>query len=203
MIIIGISGPSASGKTLLSNSIINELNSNKIEIISEDSYYKCNAHLSAKSKIKINYDHPKALDHTLLYKHLNQLKNNISINIPIYDHTIHSRKQESKYISKTNKIVILEGILIFTNKKLRNIIDISIFMDTPLDICLLRRLQRDTTERNRSIKSILKQYEASVRPMYWKFINPIKKYADIIIPKGGKNKIALNFIKAKIKELLN
>ena len=201
-IIVGISGPSASGKTLLSNSIMNELGSDKIEVISEDSYYKCNAHLSKKERSMVNYDHPKSLDHELLCNQLCMIKCGSSVNIPIYNHSTHSREKCKRFINYNNKIIILEGILIFSNKKLRDMMDIRIFMDTQLDICLLRRLRRDTIERKRSIESVLSQYETTVRPMYWQFIEPAKCYADIIIPKGGRNKIALNVIKAKMRELL-
>jgi len=202
IIIVGISGPSASGKTLLSNSIMNELGSDKIELISEDSYYKCNAHLSKEKRAKVNYDHPESLDHNLLCEQLYRLKCGLNIDIPIYDHTTHSRKKKKRHINHSNKIIILEGILIFTDQRLREMMDIRIFMDTQLDICLLRRLRRDTIERKRSMESVLKQYEITVRPMYWQFIDPAKCYADIIVPKGGQNKIALNVIKAKMRELL-
>lgn len=200
-IIIGISGPSASGKSLLANTIVNELGSSQVSIISEDSYYKDLGDMPFEDRVKINYDHPHAFDHGLLISHLIALRAGKTVNIPQYDHTKHMRLKTTRKVNK-HRIIILEGILLFVEAQLRKLMDILIFMDTPLDICLLRRLARDIIHRHRSLESVLEQYEQTVRPMYLQFIEPSKRYADIIIPRGGENRIAIDMIQAKIRELL-
>lgn len=200
-IIIGISGASASGKTLLANTIVNEIGSDQVVVISEDSYYKDLGEYSLEERAKTNFDHPNALDHALLVKHLKQLRQGKPVNIPCYDFALHQRKEETRRIGQ-HRIIVLEGILLFVEKALREIMDIRIFMDTALDICLMRRLKRDLIERDRSLDSILEQYHHTVRPMYHQFIEPSKRYADIIVPRGGENRIAIDMIKAKMRELL-
>lgn len=201
MMIIGIAGPSASGKSLLAHTIVNELGSNQVVVISEDAYYKDRSELPFEERVKINYDHPDAFDHQLLAQHLQLLLHGKTIDIPIYDHTLHERRKETRHIG-AHTIIVLEGILLFVDANLRKMMDMRIFMDTPLDICLLRRLRRDILSRGRSIESVLEQYEETVRPMYLQFIEPSKRYADIIVPRGGENRIAIEMIKAKMRELL-
>ncbi len=201
IIIIGISGPSASGKSLLANTIVRELGSDQVVVISEDSYYKDSSHLSFAEREKINYDHPDSFDHELLCKHLKQLQKGLSIEIPTYSHSEHIRLSETRTVGQ-HKIVVIEGILLFSEKKLRELMDIRIFMSAPLDVCLSRRLMRDVVERHRSFESVLHQYETTVRPMYLQFIEPSSRYADIIVPRGGENRIAIDMIKAKMRELL-
>lgn len=200
-IIIGISGASASGKSLLANTIVNELGSQQVVVISEDSYYKDNSHLSLNEREKINYDHPDAFDHALLFEHLHQLQLGNSVEIPIYSHSEHIRLKNTREIGK-HAIIVLEGILLFTDKRLRDIMNIRIFMSTPLDICLIRRLKRDIQERQRDVASILLQYESTVRPMYMQFIEPSCRHADVVVPRGGENRIAIEMIQAKMRELL-
>lgn len=200
-IIIGISGASASGKSLLANTIVNELGSDQVVVISEDSYYKNHPDLPFDERAKINYDHPDAFDHELLHKHLKLLQEGRSIDIPIYNHSMHARDKATRPIGK-HAIIVLEGIMLFAEAKLRDLMDIRIYMETSLDICLIRRLNRDINERGRSLDSILKQYEETVRPMYLQFIDPSKRYADLIVPRGGGNRIAIDMIKAKMRELL-
>ncbi len=200
-IIIGISGASASGKSLLANTIVNELGSDQVVVISEDSYYKDHTTIPLEERSKINYDHPDSLDHTLLHQHLVQLREGKSVEIPIYNHANHAREKATRSVGQ-HAIVVLEGILLFVDPLLRDLMDIRIFMDTPLDICLIRRLKRDMNERGRALDSVLKQYEETVRPMYLQFIEPSKRYADIIVPRGGGNRIAIEMIKAKMRELL-
>jgi len=200
-IIIGISGASASGKSLLANTIVNELGSNQVVVISEDSYYKDNSHIPFDERAKINYDHPDSLDHDLLYEHLLELQQGRSVQVPLYNFSTHLREKETRMIGK-HTIIVLEGILLFVEKKLRKLMDIRIYMDTALDICLIRRLKRDVKERARPLDSVLTQYEDTVRPMYLQFIEPSKRYADIIVPRGGENRIAIDVIKAKMRELL-
>src|SRR3990167_3177719 len=201
VIIIGISGPSASGKSLLANTIVNELGSDQVAVISEDSYYKDLGNMPFEERAKINYDHPESLDHDLLIKHLKQLQQKSSIQVPRYDHTRHERLTQTKTVGP-HRLIVLEGILLFIDPPLRDLMDIRIFMDTPLDICLLRRLRRDIIERQRSFESVLTQYQETVRPMYLQFIEPSKRYADIIVPRGGENRIAIDMIQAKMRELL-
>ncbi len=200
-IIIGISGPSASGKSLLANTIVNELGSEQVVVISEDAYYKDNSHLPLAAREKINYDHPNAFDHALLCEHLRCLQRGEPVNIPIYSHSKHIRLAETRQIGR-HAIIVLEGILLFSDKALREVMDIRIFMSTPLDVCLTRRLKRDVVERHRSFESVVHQYETTVRPMYLQFIEPSSRYADIIVPRGGENRIAIDMIQAKMRELL-
>lgn len=200
-IIIGISGPSASGKSLLANTIVNELGSEQVVVISEDAYYKDNSHLPLSEREKINYDHPDAFDHALLCDHLKQLQQGKTVNIPVYSHSKHIRLSQTRQIGR-HTIIILEGILLFSDQALRQVMDIRIFMSTPLDVCLIRRLKRDVVERHRSFESVVHQYETTVRPMYLQFIEPSSRNADIIIPRGGENRIAIDMIQAKMRELL-
>ena len=201
-IIIGISGASASGKSLLANTIVDELGSEQVVVISEDSYYRDRQDLSFEERARINFDHPDSLDHTLLHNHLKKLQVGEVIEVPIYDHTQHLRSSNTRRVGK-HTIIVLEGILLFVELHLREMMDIRIFVDTPLDVCLLRRLQRDLIERQRSIEGVLEQYSNTVRPMYLQFIEPSKRYADLIVPHGGANRIAIDLIKAKMKELLS
>ncbi|MEM1243269.1 MAG: uridine kinase [Pseudomonadota bacterium] len=201
-IIIGISGASGSGKSLLANTIVNELGSKQVCIISEDSYYKDFPHMPFEMREKLNFDHPDAMDHDLLIQHLNKLIAGETIARPVYNHSQHAREKTTVSLGP-HTIIVIEGILLFVEKKLRDLMDIRIYIDTPLDICLLRRLQRDLIERKRSIESVATQYQNTVRPMFLQFIEPSKQHADIIVPRGGGNRIAIDLIKAKMKELLN
>ena len=201
LITIGISGPSGSGKSLFCSRLSEELIQHKIEVIKQDCYYKNQIHLDFEERSKLNYDHPEAFDNTLFVQHVGKLRNGIKINVPTYDFAKHLRKS-STVIVKPPNVLILEGIMLFVDDKLKKMIDIKVFMDSPLDICICRRIQRDLLERGRDISSIIEQYHKYTRPMYFKFIEPSKKFADIIIPKGGANTIALDIMKAKVKTLL-
>jgi uridine kinase len=200
-IIIGISGASGSGKSLLANTIVKELGSDRVVVISEDSYYKDHSKIPFEERAHINYDHPNSLDHELLHQHLLQIQAGETVEVPIYNHSLHLRDNNTRTIGQ-HTIIVLEGILLFVEQYLRDLMDIRIFMDTALDICFIRRLKRDVKERARSLDSVLKQYEETVRPMYLQFIEPSKRYADIIVPRGGGNRIAIDMIKAKMRELL-
>jgi uridine kinase len=201
-IIIGIAGASGSGKSLLASTIINELDSDKIAIITEDSYYKDQSHLPFDERVKTNYDHPDAFDHELLFEHINKLQSKQPIDVPVYDYTNHTRSAKTRKISNDNTIIVLEGILLFAEKKVKDIIDIKIYVNTPLDLCLIRRIERDVLDRGRTIQSVIDQYQETVRPMFYKFIEPSQKHADIVVPKGGKNRVAIDILKSKIRELL-
>ena len=205
-IIIAITGASASGKSSIASTVHKELRNDlgceEIGIIAEDSYYKDQSHLEMSERVKTNYDHPSSMDRDLLIQHLKDLKNGTAVDIPVYSYVDHTRTGETKHFTP-KKIVILEGILLLTDERVRQLADISVFVDTPLDICFIRRLQRDMEERGRSLQSVIDQYRATVRPMFLQFIEPSKQYADIVIPRGGKNRIAINMLKAKILHLLN
>lgn len=202
--IISVVGASASGKSLFAQTIydelIDELGAGSMTIIKEDSYYRCQESLPFEERKKINYDHPKAFEHELLAHHLFQLNEGFSINVPVYDYKDHTRSSEIEIVNPA-KVVLVEGILLLTDKVLRSCFDINIFMDTPLDICLIRRIKRDLEERGRDFDSVANQYQNTVRPMYYKFIEPSREYADIVITKGGRNRMALELIKAKVREV--
>lgn len=204
-VIIGIAGASASGKSLIAQTIyeelVAELGAGEIGVISEDCYYKDQSHLTMEERVKTNYDHPSSMDHSLLVEHLGSLLNGEGVDLPQYSYSEHTRMAEVSHFAP-RKVIILEGILLLTDSRLRDLMDASIFMDTPLDICLLRRLVRDVQERGRTMDSVLKQYQKTVRPMFLQFIEPSKQYADVIVPRGGKNRIAIDMLKARIRHML-
>ena len=201
-IIVGIAGASASGKSLLAETLVEELQSEHLCVISEDSYYKDQSHMKMEERIRTNYDHPESMDHDLMLEHLLQLKQGEGVNVPLYDYTEHNRKQEARRIEPA-RVVIIEGMLLFTNPKVREAFDLRFFMDTPLDICLIRRLKRDILSRGRDVDSVIKQYLETVRPMYLQFIEPSRQHADLIIPHDGKNRIAIDLIKTKVLDLID
>ncbi|CAM3852790.1 uridine kinase [Parendozoicomonas haliclonae] len=201
-IIVGIAGASASGKSLLAETLIKEFPSEHVCMISEDSYYKDQSHLSMEERVKTNYDHPESMDHALLLKHLNMLKEGQTIEVPEYDYSIHNRTNNTRRVEPA-RVVIYEGILLFVDPALREAFDLRFYMDTPLDICLTRRLQRDIISRGRDMESVINQYMETVRPMFLQFIEPARQHADLIIPRGGKNQIAIDLIKTKIHSLVN
>lgn len=202
--VIAIAGASASGKSLFAETIyrelLPELGSDGISIIKEDAYYRDQSHLLIDERINTNYDHPKAFEHELLSAHLTALITQENIDCPIYCYKTHTRTKETIKVKPT-KIILVEGILLLSNPQLRHCFDIKVYMDTPLDICLIRRIERDTKERERSLESITNQYLTTVRPMYYQFIEPSKAWADIIITRGGKNRMAIEVLKAKIRQL--
>ena len=204
--IIAIAGASASGKTLFAQTIykelLPELGREGISILKEDSYYKAQDHLKMEERELTNYDHPNAFEHSLMSEHLHQLVENQDIECPIYCYKTHTRTKETIAVTPT-PIILVEGILLLSNPELRDRFHIKVYMDTPLDICLIRRIKRDTVERERSIESITNQYLETVRPMYNQFIEPSKLWADIVITRGGKNRMAIEVIKAKIRQLIS
>jgi len=204
-IFIGIAGASASGKSLLAQTIHHELQyelgEGAISIIKEDSYYKDRSDITFEEREQINYDHPNAFDHDLLIDHIDSLAKQTSVEIPVYDYTVHNRSSESTTMAPA-RVVIVEGILLLNDKKIRKRLDAKVFMDTDLDICLLRRLKRDIEERGRTVDSVIEQYKRTVRPMFMDFVQPSKQYADIIVPRGGKNRVVIEMLKARIKQML-
>jgi len=200
-LIIGIAGGTASGKTSIANRIAKSVVEN-ITIIKQDNYYHSFPEISMEERNKLNFDHPHAFDTELLVTHLQNLKNNIPIQMPKFDYITHLRSDETTLVKPT-RIIILEGILIFENNKLRGLQDIKIFVDTDADLRILRRMERDIKERARSFSSIIDQYRNTVRPMHLEFVEPSKRFADIIIPIGGHNQVAIDMITRYIKQKLS
>lgn len=200
-VVIGISGGSGSGKTTIAESLVERIGEDDILLIKQDYYYKDNSHLAFEERANLNYDCPDAFDTPLLIEQIAQLLKGQAIEQPQYDFTIHNRKTE-RILVQPRKIVLIEGILILHDDILRDMMDIKVFVDAEADIRLLRRVLRDTKERGRSIESISEQYLETVRPMYEKYIHPTKKYADIIVPKGGFNQVAIDILVSRIKSYL-
>lgn len=200
-ILIGITGGTGSGKSTIAKEIYNKFSEECIAMLEQDSYYKEQSNLSLEDRIKTNYDHPDAFDTTLLLEHLNMLLNNEPVHKPLYDFEIHNRKKETIKIFP-KEIIILEGILILQYKEIRDLLDIKIFVDTDADVRIIRRLVRDIKERGRSVDSVLNQYLSVVRPMHIQFVEPTKRYADIIIPEGGHNRVAIDMLVANINQFL-
>ena len=200
-ILIGISGGSGSGKTLVSSRIAEELGAGRVAVIQQDAYYKDLSHLTLEERAEINFDHPDAFDVDLLCEHLRALVAGEAVEVPVYDYVNHNRRAESITV-KDHSIVVLEGILVFYFERIRELLDIKIFVDTPADIRLLRRLRRDILNRGRSVEGVLDQYEKAVRPMHMSFCEPTKRHADLIIPRGGENSVAIDIVRAKIGDLL-
>lgn len=200
-VLIGISGGSGSGKTTVAENLVQRIGEEHIVLLKQDYYYKDNSHLSFEERSNLNYDCPDAFDTELLIEQLQNLLDGIGIDQPLYDFTIHNRKPERVRV-EPRPIVLLEGILILDNSAVRDLMDIKVFVDADPDIRLLRRVLRDTKERGRSVDSIADQYLETVRPMYEKYIHPTKKYADIIVPKGGFNHVAIDILEARIQSYL-
>jgi uridine kinase len=198
-LIIGITGGTGSGKSTVCKSIKESIPEENIAIIEQDAYYKDQSHLSFEERLKTNYDHPLAFDNKLLIKHLDMLCNGESVEKPIYDYELHTRDLENTITTEAKDIVIVEGIMILEDEELRNKLDIKIYVDTEDDLRILRRIQRDIKERGRTVDSVIDQYLTTVKPAHDQFIEPYKKYADIIIPEGGQNEVAIDIVIARIK----
>ncbi|HYH10650.1 MAG TPA: uridine kinase [Thermoanaerobaculia bacterium] len=201
-IIVGIAGGTGSGKTTVARAIYDRVGSDKIEWISHDSYYRNFEGLSAEEKHHINYDHPDSLETELLARHLDVLTKGSSVEVPIYDFTTHARKSETHRV-EPRKVIIVEGILVLAEPELRKRIDIKLFVDTPADIRFVRRLMRDIRTRGRGVESVIEQYVTTVRPMHEEFVEPSKRHADLIIPEGGENMVAIDAIIARVERLLS
>ncbi len=201
MLVIGIAGGTGSGKTTVVKKLVGQLPTSKVAILSQDSYYKDNSQLPLEERQKINFDHPNSIEFELLIEHLKRLKKGKSINEPIYSYLTCTRKKETKTI-EPHDVVIVEGILILTNKKLRDLFDIKIFVYADDDDRLGRVIMRDIAERGRDVKKVLERYEDSVKPMHIQFIEPSKSFADLIIPQGGHNKVAIEVLSVIIEKNL-
>ncbi|MCG8540384.1 MAG: uridine kinase [Clostridia bacterium] len=200
-ILIGITGGTGSGKSTVVKEIYQSLPEKNICVIEQDSYYKDQSHLPFDERIKINYDHPLAFDTELLLTHLNSLLSCKPVKKPIYDFSNYIRKNET-IISNPKDIIILEGIMILEDERLRDLMDIKIFVDTDPDIRIIRRIERDIADRGRTLESVINQYITTVKPAHQQFIEPTKKYADIIIPEGGYNKVAIDIVVTKVKSIV-
>lgn len=200
-VVIGVTGGSGSGKTSVTKAIYESFKGHSILILEQDYYYKDQSHLPFEERLKTNYDHPLAFDNDLLIQHVGQLLRYESINKPVYDYSLHTRSNEIIEVGPKD-VIILEGILVLEDERLRNLMDIKLYVDTDADLRIIRRLMRDIKERGRSIDSVIDQYVNVVRPMHNQFIEPTKRYADIIIPEGGHNHVAIDLMVTKIKTIL-
>lgn len=200
-LVIGIAGGSGSGKTTVANIILERVGRQRIAYLPHDAYYRDLTGLPSNQRELVNFDHPDSLESDLLVAHIKQLKNWETIQLPIYDFT-HDRRTEETIPIKSQRVILVEGILIFSEKKLRDLFDVKIFVDTDPDLRFIRRLSRDISERGRTTENVVKQYLSSVRPMHLEFVEPSKRYADVIIPEGGLNTVAMDMVIARIEALL-
>jgi len=200
-IIIGIAGGTGSGKTTVANVILDAVGRDRIAYLPHDAYYRDLTDLPPVQKAEINFDHPNSLETELMIEHVKALKNGKVVDIPVYDFSNHSRTQETIRV-EPQRVIIVEGILIFAEQKLRELFDMKLFVDTDPDIRFIRRLERDIAERGRTMDMVIQQYLGTVRPMHLEFVDPSKRYADVIIPEGGLNQVAMDMVVARIESLL-
>ncbi|WP_019377860.1 uridine kinase [Virgibacillus halodenitrificans] len=201
-VVIGVAGGSGSGKTSVTRSICNRFSDKTILVIEQDYYYKDQSHLPFEERLNTNYDHPLAFDNDLLIEHLHELMNHKAIDKPVYDYKIHTRSDKTIKV-EPKEVIILEGILILEDPRLVDLMDIKVFVDTDADLRIIRRLLRDIKERGRTLDSVIDQYINNVRPSHLQFIEPTKRYADIIIPEGGQNLVAIDIMATKIENILS
>lgn len=201
-IVIGIAGGSGSGKTSVTRAIYEKFSDKNILVLEQDYYYKDQSNIPFEERLKTNYDHPLAFDNDLLIKHVKQLLNFEQIEKPVYDYTMHTRSGKTITVTPKN-VIILEGILVLEDMRLRNLMDIKVFVDTDSDIRIIRRILRDINERGRTIDSVIEQYVSVVRLMHLQFIEPTKRYADLIIPEGGQNDVAVDLMATKIQTIVD
>jgi len=200
-VVIGVAGGTGSGKTTVANEILRSVGAEHIAYIKHDAYYRDLGHLSQEARAAVNFDHPDSLETELLIEHLKALRAGHSAEIPIYDFTTHTRTAETEYVHPA-PIILVEGILVFVEQELRKLFDVKIYVDTDADVRFVRRLRRDVQERGRSVESVCNQYLNTVRPMHLEFVEPSKRYADIIIPEGGLNIVAIEMVTSRICSLL-
>jgi uridine kinase len=201
-LVIGIAGGSGSGKTTVAQAILQRVGPERIAFLQHDAYYKDLSGLPPAQRAEVNFDHPNSLETDLLIQHIEQLKSRKSVDVPIYDFSKHSRTDRTFTVAPRG-VILVEGILLFVESALRELFDVKIFVDTDADIRFIRRLQRDISERGRTTESVIHQYLTTVRPMHLEFVEPSKRYADVIIPEGGFNTAALDMVVARVESLLN
>ncbi|MCA9933454.1 MAG: uridine kinase [Ardenticatenaceae bacterium] len=200
-IVFGVAGGTASGKTTIARNILRGVGAERIAYLPHDAYYRDNLHMSLEERAHQNYDHPRSLENKLLVKHIKSLLREEPVHVPVYDFTLHRRTDETVLV-EPSPIILVDGILIFTRRKLRELMDVKIFVDTASDVRFIRRLKRDIEERGRSLESVVEQYLLTVRPMHMKFVEPSKQFADVIIPHGGENTVAMAMVVSRLRELL-
>ena len=200
-LVIGIAGGSGSGKTTVAQEILQRVGPDRIAFLQHDSYYKDLSGLPPAQRVEVNFDHPNSLETDLLISHIASLRDGKAVEVPIYDFSTHSRTTKT-FTVQPRRVILIEGILIFTEPALREMFDVKIFVDTDSDLRFIRRLQRDIAERGRTTESVIKQYQLTVRPMHLEFVEPSKRYADVIIPEGGFNAAALDMVVARVQALL-
>ena len=201
-ITLGVAGGTGSGKTTVALRILERVGFDRVAYVSHDSYYRNASDLPPAERGELNFDHPNSLDNDLLVEHLASLQANKAIEVPIYDFKTDSRTPETRHIDP-QPVILLEGILIFADKRLREMMDVKLFIDTDADMRFIRRLQRDINERGRSVESVIQQYLRTVRPMHLEFVEPSKRYADVIIPEGGFNEVAIEMVAARLRALVD
>ena len=200
-IVFGVAGGTASGKTTVAVNILEAVGASQVAYVPHDAYYRDMSYLPLSERAQLNYDHPESLETELLIAHIQQLLDNRSVRIPVYDFTEHRRTKDTKLVEPC-PIILIDGILIFTNEDLRDLMDIKIYVDTDADVRFIRRMDRDMKERGRSLDSIVKQYMETVRVMHLEFVEPSKRYADVIIPHGGLNQVAMDMVVARLMAML-
>ena len=200
-LVIGVAGGSGSGKTTVVREIVRNMGPRQVTVLHHDSYYRDVQHMPLEERVKINYDHPDSLETSLLVRHLHMLGEGQVVQVPIYDFTAHLRSTETQ-LMEPRKVVIVDGLLILWDRELRELMDIKVFVDTDPDLRFIRRLSRDIEERGRSAESVIEQYLATVRPMHLEFVEPSKRYADVIIPQGGHNLVGVDMLLTKIRSVL-
>ena len=201
VLVIGIAGGTGSGKTTLVKNLA-KIFADEVTVLSHDNYYKRHDDLTYEERCLLNYDEPAAFDTSLMAYQLDCLRHGQPIQCPVYDYTVHNRSNDTIHI-EPNRVIIVEGIMIFENEELRNLMDIRIFVDTDADVRLCRRIKRDVNKRGRSVTSVLEQYQTTVKPMHEKYVEPSKKFAHLIVPEGGKNEVAIDMIMGRIRRHLN
>ncbi|MBH0229960.1 uridine kinase [Halobacillus yeomjeoni] len=201
-VVIGVAGGTGSGKTSVTRSIMQRFSDKTILMLEQDYYYKDQSHLPFEERLQTNYDHPLAFDNDLLIDHLNQLIEQKSVEKPTYDYKMHTRSEETVHV-EPKEVIIVEGILVLEDERLRDMMDIKVFVDTDADVRIIRRMMRDINERGRTLDSVIDQYINVVRPMHLQFVEPTKRYSDIIIPEGGQNHVAIDLMASKIQTVLH
>ncbi|MGH2536628.1 MAG: uridine kinase [Candidatus Promineifilaceae bacterium] len=201
-LVFGVAGGTASGKTTVAAAILEAVGASQVAYLPHDAYYRDMSHIPLPERAKLNYDHPDSLESELLIRHIESLCRRQAVEVPVYDFSLHLRTGETRQV-EPSPIILIDGILIFTNPRLRDLMDIKIYVDTDADVRLIRRLERDMEERGRSLGSVIRQYLETVRPMHLEFVEPSKRYADVIIPHGGLNKVAMDMVVSRITALLD
>ena len=199
--LVGIAGPSGSGKTSLARALVKHLGRDATTLIPLDAYYRDLSHLSPSERARVNFDHPNSLETELLIQHVRELRAGRAVEIPVYDFTTHTRRQDTRRVEPA-RVILVEGILVLVEPELRKLFDVKLYVDSDADVRFIRRLRRDIEERGRTVESVCEQYLSTVRPMHLEFVEPSKRYADVIIPEGGFNEVAIEMVAARLRGML-